>query len=129
TIVIVEVEIAADVNDTLQIRQLERMPEPRAAVHDGNGAHPVGMLVDHEQVERLFNAAQEGQRYMVKISGAEKRERRLVASANNLTKLLLETSKRVEAAGQPNPRAPTAKVHYFGVKTAEEITLGYDSAV
>src|SRR5262245_62160025 len=57
---VVEIDVAARMENLLNHRQAGGMVEPSAAVHEGNAAHPIGMVVDHEKIERPANSANEG---------------------------------------------------------------------
>src|SRR5438445_11991141 len=77
-IAIVEVNIAADEKYALNQGQLGGMVKPRAAVQERYAAHPVRMVVEYHEIERLSQAAQQSQAHVMKISGAIESRPRLV---------------------------------------------------
>src|SRR5438874_1966630 len=75
-ITVAEILVAAEVEDAPHVRELGRVVQPGTAVKDRYAAHPVRVLVENEQVERLPHAAQEGKREVMKIAGTQERDRR-----------------------------------------------------
>src|SRR5215475_3460892 len=69
---VVEVEIAAHVKDAPEVRQPQRVPQPGAAVHHGDAAHPIRVFVNDQEIEWPVQASQQRRRDVMKIAGSEK---------------------------------------------------------
>src|SRR5206468_2647921 len=90
-------------------------------------AHPVGMLVDDEQVERLRQLPEQGQRDMVKIAGTEEVERG--PGFQRVRQTALKTAKDAEAASQPQRGAPIGEIEQPRLELPEQPGLGEGRAV
>src|SRR5262249_13907144 len=71
---IVEIHVAADVENPPHPRPPSRVIEPGATVQKWYSPHPVGMIVKHQQIERLSLPAHQRQADVVKIARTAKSE-------------------------------------------------------
>jgi len=55
---VVEIDVAADVKDGPHVGQLGGVVDPSAAMQERDAAHPVGVVVEYQQIEWVANAAE-----------------------------------------------------------------------
>jgi hypothetical protein len=82
TIRIVEIDGTADMKDALQARQLSGVPQPSTAVQQRYAAHPIGMIVDHQQIEGTAQTTQQSQTEMMEVAGTEESANRFLVVTN-----------------------------------------------
>src|SRR5262249_4815609 len=130
-VAVIEIHVAAHVEDSNDVRQSGRVIEPGAAVEERHAAHPVGVGIKHEQGYRLRQAPDKGQTDVVKVAGTEEGHAscRIVRVAQELPEGGFEASEAPEAAGQPDGRCPGAERVYFGLAATQEILLREDAAI
>src|SRR5262249_53819763 len=122
---IVEIEIAAEVRDVPKVGQPQRVAQPRSAVKHWHAAHPIGMLVEDQQVEWLAQAAQESKRHVVEIAGAVQSQPRIVrAAVEQLVTRTLETIESSKGTGNPNAWAPVSETYHPWIVKTPRTTLG-----
>ena len=104
-IAVLEVGLPAAVEGAAEPREPQRVAEPRPAVEERDAAHPVGMPVDDQQVERPVDSLQERQCDVVEVARAVERHRG-PAAGDRPAEPVAEAGERPEAARQADPRAP-----------------------
>src|SRR5207253_83993 len=115
----------------LHERQACSMVDPGAAVHEWHAAHPVGVVIDNEQIAQGWPAAQESQADMMKISGADERKRRRVVSraAKKRGQAAFKAAISSEAAGQANGGRPVRGREDTRLMLLEQRALAQEAAV
>ena len=107
-VVVVEIDITADVENALHHGVLGRMVDPRAAVQERHAAHPVGVVIDDEQIERLRDPANKREANVVEIPRAAEHQGRvhIRGSREQVCQRPLESPELPTSATQPNVRCP-----------------------
>jgi hypothetical protein len=130
TVGIIKINITADVENSLAVRQLCAMLHPGAAVQERDTSHPVRMIVENEKVKRPVETPEQGERDVMKVSRAVKdARRRRVAGRHSVRERPLEGAKAAKRTGQTNSRAPVLHRNYARLKGCHEFSLGRQAAV
>src|SRR5262249_25661550 len=127
---VVEIQFAAQMEHAPNVWKSQRVEKPAAAVQYGHAAHPVGMLIDDEQVERLAQPPEQRERDMVKIAGAVERQNRLGGSwVQTFFQMALKAPVRAERTAYPDAWSPIPKRHDFRSVCIEQGVLCHNTAI
>ena len=111
-----------------EVRRPQGVPQPRPAVEERDAAHPVGVLVQHQQVERLADPAQQGEGDVVEVARAVEGHGGTVGR-HRVVQPAAKPVEGAEIAGQPDPRPPVAGRHPLGRRVREQLGLWGEAAV
>src|SRR5207245_11350889 len=67
---VIEIEVPAHMEDAANLRQPRRVVQPGATMKDRDATHPVGMLIDDEQVHRPAHAPQQRDRKSTRLNSS-----------------------------------------------------------
>src|SRR5271154_172569 len=128
---VVEIQLTADVKDLAHVRQLGRVIQPGAAVQERNAAHPIRMLVEHEQVTWLHEPAHECQRDVMEVAGAKESAESVCRKATTCLGPhgLLKAPKSPEATAEPEPWSPAFGAPHLWLKSLQNRGLRGDATV
>jgi hypothetical protein len=128
-VMVVEVEVATDVEHAAEVGKLKGSGQPGTAVKEWDAANPVGVFVEDEQVKRVGEPPEQCEGDVMKIPGAEQDEPRPLACTKLQRRLLLKLSIDAEATRHSDPRPPGTQVGDPRGLTVAERALGREAAV
>src|SRR5262245_47741936 len=119
---VIKIEIAAEMENTLELGQAQGMIEPGAAVQQGHAAHPVRVLVEDQEIEWPIEPAQQGERDVMKVARAVIRQTwKFPAIGQSFTAFALETVISAKRASQANSLPPISERNHFRTASAREL--------
>lgn len=108
-------------HDAANVRQFQRLIDPRAAMPARRKTHPVGVIVEVDQADRLGQVGEKGRGQVVIITGADEEDfRRRAAVSRPLLQALGETPPGAFAGPEPEFRAEVEQVQASGAATVEQ---------